>query len=203
MKRLAMLAAAVVCAGGLMFIGGGQKSADAKLASAVAAQSFAIDTVHSQVVFRLTHLNVAAFWGRINDPTGSFTLDGDSVSFDIKLDMNKIDTAHKGRDDHLRRADFFNSVEFPSATFKSTGSTKTGANTWDITGDLTIRGITKPITAKVTKIGEADVGERMGGYKAGIEAEFTINRMDFGVSYGPNALGQDVRIIVALEGARQ
>lgn len=163
--------------------------------------SYKIDPVHSSAVFRTTHLGIGAAWGRFNDPSGTFTYSGDDLSFDVTLDMTKIDTANAKRDEHLRGPDFFNVKQFPTATFKSTGSKKVSDTAFEVSGDLTIRGITRPITLTLHKVGEGT--DPWGGVRAGFEGEFTINRLDFGVSYMPDGLGHDVKLFVAFEGIRQ
>lgn len=168
--------------------------------SANQAATFEIDAVHSSIVFRVSHLGVGMQWGRFNDPAGTFTYDGENLSFDITLDVNKVDTANAKRDDHLRGPDFFNTREFPTATFKTTGSKKIADNQYEVTGDLTIRGVTKPVTVVFNKIGE---GERRGNFLAGFEGELTINRLEYGVNYAPDGLGQDVKLIIAVEGIRR
>ena len=103
-----------------------------------------------------------------------------------------------GRDAHLRRADFFNADVNPTATFTSTAAAKKGDKTWDITGDLTINGVTRRVAATFTDAGTAD--NPRGGKVAGIFGEVTINRQDFNVKYGQGMLGDQVTLIIALEG---
>ena len=163
--------------------------------------TFKVDPVHSSAVYRITHLGTSAHWGIVKEPGGTFTVNADgTVGVDVTMDIAKLDSGNEKRNDHLRGPDFFNAKQFPTMTFKSTESAKS-ADGLTLKGDLTIKGVTKPITATVKKVGE---GKGMKGeVLAGYEAEFTVNRMDFGVSYGPNALGSDVKVIVALEGQKQ
>jgi polyisoprenoid-binding protein YceI len=121
------------------------------------------------------------------------------MSFDITIKAESVDTGVDKLDQHLRSPDFFAAKDFPTLTFKSTGATKTGDATYDLKGDLTIRGVTKPITAKLEFAGMADMGM---GKRAGFEAIFTIQRGDFGVNYmlDKGGLGKDVRVVVCLEG---
>lgn len=175
--------------------------------SAVATQpaaGFSVDAVHSSVVFRVRHNGVANFYGRFNSIAGSFLIDPDKPeagSFDLTIDVESVDTHSENRDKHLRSADFFSAKEFPAITFKSTSMTKTGENAFDVSGDLTIRGTTKPVTAKVAYGGTAK-GRK--GDVSGFEATLTIKRSDFGVSYmvGPG-LSDEVALIVSLEGERK
>ncbi len=173
-------------------------------ATAAAATTYEIDDVHSAAFFRVQHLGAGQFWGRINDISGSFTTAGsgpEGVSFDITVKVDSIDTGTKKLDEHLRSPDFFNTKEFPNMTFKSTG-VKKGANGLELTGDFTMRGVTKPITAALEFTGQK-AGQM--GDRAGYEAIFTIKRADFGVNYGVEngSLGNDVRIVVNLEGVKK
>jgi polyisoprenoid-binding protein YceI len=97
--------------------------------------------------------------------------------------------------------DFFNSAQFPTATFKSTSISKATDGTWNVSGDFTLRGATKPVTAKVALVGSGK--DPMGKTLGGVEAKLTITRHDFGVSFMKGALGDDIEITIALEGNLQ
>jgi len=165
------------------------------------AAAYTVDGGHSSVVFKIKHQNVANFYGRFNDVSGTFHLDAaapEAGSIDITVKADSVDSASSKRDQHLKSADFFSVKEFPEITFKSTGIKKAADGTFDVTGDLAFRGVTKSITAKVADTG---TGEGRGGSKvAGIEATFTIQRSEFGMNFMPGGLGEDVSLIVALEG---
>jgi polyisoprenoid-binding protein YceI len=171
--------------------------------SGAAAKVFDLDPVHSSVVFRIKHMNVAHFFGRFNDISGSFLLDPaspEASTVNISIRTESVDTANSDRDRHLRSADFFSAREFPAITFKSTGVKKTGDTTFEVAGELTLRGTTRPITVTMENTG---VGPgRRGGEVGGVYTEFTIKRSDFGMNYMPQALGDEVRIYVGLEGRR-
>lgn len=171
--------------------------------AAAAAQSsgFSVDAGHSGVLFKILHLGVANFYGRFNGIDGTFDLT-EGGSIDITIDANSVDTNSEGRDNHLRSEAFFNVAQFPSATFKSSSIRATGENTFEVTGDLTIRGTTEEISFTATKTGEGDRGPRFG-FRTGFETSFTISRSAFGVSYLPEGLGDEVEMIISLEGVRQ
>jgi polyisoprenoid-binding protein YceI len=182
------------------------QAAPAKPAAAAPAASgpvtCSVDEAHSLALFRVHHLGASQFWGRFNDVSGSFTFtpgSAEGMKFDISIKTDSVDTGVDKLDQHLRSADFFSAKDFPAMTFVSTGATKTGDTTFDLKGDLTIRGVTKPIVAKLEYTGMADFGM---GRKAGFEAIFTIKRGEFGVNYmlDKGALGDDVRVVVCLEG---
>ncbi len=173
-------------------------------AVAVAAQggSFTIDDTHSCALFRVQHFHAGQFWGRINGISGAFTLSPDAakMNFDVTIAVDSVDTSNAKLDGHLKSPDFFNAKEFPSMTFKSTGCAKNADDTFALTGDLTIRGVTKSVTATIEVTGWGfDMGR---GARAGAEARFKIKRSDFGVNYGTDngALGDETSIIVGLEG---
>lgn len=172
--------------------------------TAAVAESFSTDPVHSSVVFRVGHLGVAVFWGRFNEVSGTFSHDAASPgasSFSFTVKTASVDTGNQQRDRHLQSADFFNAREYPEITFKSTRVTPAATNKLEVTGDLTLHGVTKPITAQIEILG---AGETAQGYKSGFEATFTIKRSDFGMTkyLENNAVGDEVRIIVAIEGKR-
>lgn len=170
------------------------------------ATSYKLDGVHSSVVFCIKHLGVSPFYGRFNEMTGSFTFDAaepEAATFNVEIKTQSVDSNAEGRDRHLKSGDFFNAREFPVITFKSTEVTSTGDKTMAITGDLTMHGVTKPITASATFGGEGDRGTRFG-YRAGFDIQFNVNRSDFGMDmYASNGmLGDDVKLMIGLEGKR-
>ncbi len=174
-------------------------------AAAAGALTFGVDDTHSMAMFRVQHMGAGAFWGRFNDVDGSFTFtpgSADGLKFDISIKTESVDSGNNDLNKHLRSPDFFAAKDFPAMTFKSTGAKKTGENTYDLMGDLTIRGVSKPVTAKLEYIGMGDMGM---GVRAGFEATFTIKRSDFGVKYGVDkgAVGDDVRVVVGLEGVKK
>lgn len=177
-------------------------SAGASSAPVTAVETFKVDPGHSMALFRVMHLGAGAFWGRFDAVSGTITTDSataEGLSFDISIDVNSVNTASSQRDNHLKSPDFFSAKEFPTMTFKSRSARKLDGNVYEVQGDLTIRGVTKPITAKVLWTGTAEMGM---GRRCGFEASFTIDRGDFGVNYGIDngALGREVQVIVALEG---
>lgn len=196
MKVIVMVCTAVLLTAGML--------AASSLSAPPAADSYQVDPVHSSMVFRIKHVSATNFYGRFNNITGSFTLDDDAskCSFQIQIKTDSVDTGQKKRDDHLKSPDFFNAAQFPTMSFKSTGVKMSGADGYDVTGDLTLHGETKSVTAKVTKTGS---GKNFGKPVVGVEATMTIKRTDFGVgkTFGPDVLGDEVQITVGLEGGKQ
>jgi polyisoprenoid-binding protein YceI len=176
-------------------------------ATRAAANSFKIDSVHSSVVYRIRHLGVSNFYGRFGNKSGTFTLDPaspETASINVTIEAESVDSGNPNRDKHLKSPDFFNAVQFPTITFKSTSVKKTGEHTFEVTGDLTLLGQAKPVTAKLEYFGEKDTGPKFG-HRAGFEATFTIKRTDFGMSFMTEggALGNEVTVIAAMEGTKE
>lgn len=179
------------------------KKADEPAKAADLAGSYKVDGVHSSNVFRIKHLDTAYFYGRFNDCDGEFTLDPadpDKCRFDIRLKVVSVDTANSGRDDHLRSEEYFDAEKHPQITFKSKSAKKAGGSALEVSGDLTLRGVTKPLTATVELTGSGK-GFR-GEFRAGWETTFTIKRSDFGMTAGQGALSDDVRITISVEGIK-
>ena len=162
-----------------------------------------IDDTHSMGLFRVQHFGAGMFWGRFDGVTGTITTSGtpiENISFNVTIDTNSISSANKDLDGHLRSPDFFSVKEFPEMNFKSTSAKKLEGNMWEVAGTITIHGVTKPHTVQMELTGQS---ESARGKKIGFEAVFTIDRSEFGMTYGieKNAIGKNVRIIVALEAA--
>ncbi|MEY2713863.1 MAG: hypothetical protein RIT24_206 [Planctomycetota bacterium] len=178
------------------------KPAPAAAASADGAITYGIDDVHSCTLFRVHHAGAGQFWGRFNDISGKFTLSNDpaKMSFDITVAVESVDTNEPKLDGHLKSPDFFNAKEFPTMSFKSSSAKKMDNGMFEVMGDFTMHGVTKPITAMVEVTGQST----MMGVRGGAEATFTVKRSDFGMNYGveKGAVGDMVKVIVNLEGVQ-
>jgi len=175
----------------------------------VAAQgTYSIDTVHSNVGFKIRHL-VSKTGGEFTDFDGTIVadfgnLDASGVEFTIQA--SSIDTKNEKRDGHLRSKDFFDVEKYPEITFKSSKITKIDGDSYAVTGTLTMHGVSKEITLSVDFLGEM---KAMGGIRAGYELTTTLNREDFGISWnspldaGGFVLGDDVEININLEVIKQ
>lgn len=165
---------------------------------AAAADTYSIDPVHSSVIFRIKHMNTAYFYGAFGEIKGTITLDSANPSastIQAEIPIDSVTTRNEKRDGHLKSPDFFNAAKFPTATFKSTSVTADG-DTFKVTGDLTLHGVTKPVTLDLQKTGSM---QSPRGEMIGFETTFTINRSDFGISFMPDGLGEEVRITVSIE----
>lgn len=161
-----------------------------------------IDDVHSMALFRIQHMGAGQYWGRFNEVAGNFTFvpnKPDGMKFDVTIQTASVDSGNESLNKHLSSPDFFAIKDFPTMTFQSTAAKLVAEQVYEVTGNLTLHGVTKPITARVEFCGMKDMGR---GSKAGFEAQFKVNRSDFGMNYGVDkgAIGNEVRVVVALEG---
>ncbi len=166
--------------------------------------AYKVDGVHSSVVFKCQRMSGAPFYGMMKKIEGSFLIDADKLdsSFvEVTIPTNSIESNNDGRNRHLLSADFFSAEEFPNLTFKSKSVKKTGEKTFEVAGDLTVRGTTKPVTITMKETGTGPT--RGGGTAIGYDVGFTIKRAEFGVNYGEGALGEDIVIMAGLEGVRK
>jgi len=166
----------------------------------LAADTYKVDPVHSTVIFRISHFGTSYVYGRFDEVTGTFTVDDKTPEFDFSVNAASVDTNNKQRDTHLKSADFFSVKEFPTITFKSTSVSATGDKKFDVTGDLTLHGVTKSITVPLEFVGAADT--KMGS-RAGYEGHFAVKRTDYGMDKLVGMVGDDVSLIVSFEGVKQ
>lgn len=173
------------------------------------AADYEIDSTHSSVVFKVKHLAISTVPGRFGDVTGRFSFDPTRVEAskaEAKIAVASINTMDTKRDDHLRSADFFDVSKFPSITFKTSKVEKVSDTAFKATGDLTIHGVTKPVTLDVTYGGSAK--DPWGKERAAFEAKTLINRKDFGLTWsktletGGLVVGDDVQISLEIEGVK-
>ena len=165
-----------------------------------AAEKFTIDPAHTSAVFAVKHQGFSNTIGIFNGLSGAIELDQADITkskVNITIKTESVYTGVKKRDDHLRSPDFFNAKEFPEMTFVSTGVEKTGDNTSKVKGDLTLLGVTKPVTLEmiVNKVGP-DSKKRM---TSGFSATTMIKRTDFGMTYGLKGIGDEIKIWLEAE----
>jgi polyisoprenoid-binding protein YceI len=169
---------------------------------ACASETYQADPVHSSVIFRVKHANTAYFWGRFNEITGAFALDSadpSQVKLQFEVKAASVDTGNAKRDQHLKGPDFLNAVQFPTITFASKSVEKSD-KAYLVTGEMTLHGVTKPITVHLwpTGTGKGPTGAAIGG----IEANVTIHQSDFGITKMAGMIGDDVWINISVEGVR-
>lgn len=178
------------------------------LAVSAAPESYTIDPTHTFLYWEVEHLGVSMQRGRFDRTGGKFTLDRAAKTGGVDLtvetaSLSSGDNAKGSRprtlDDHLRTADFFNVAEFPRMSFKSTAVKFAGDNPVEISGQLTLLGVTKPLTLKVErwvcKDNPMNKRPMCGGNASG-----TLKRTDWGMKYGVPAIGDEIRLWVSLEG---
>lgn len=180
-------------------------------AASAAAQgpTYKIDKAHSEADFSIRHMAISNVHGRFGNIAGSVTYDEKNVaasSVDATIDVTTVDTGMPPRDGHLKSPDFFDVAKFPSMTFKSKSVSKTGDG-FDVSGDLTLHGVTKPVTLHVIASKE-QVGMDGKTLSRGFEATTTLHRQDFGLTWngtmksGDSVLGDDVKIDISIEAGR-
>ncbi len=177
---------------------------------AVNAQTkWTVDAVHSSIKFTVTHLVISEVEGDFKTFTGTVVTnnpDFADAAIDFSVDVNSINTDNEMRDKHLKSADFFNVEKYPQMTFKSKSFKKLTDNKYELNGDLTIHGITKPVKFDVTNGGTAKDG--YGNTKAGFKATTTIDRFDYDLKWNTlteasgAVVSRDVNISVRLELAK-
>jgi len=181
------------------------------LASAASAAplTFDIDKVHSQVGFSIRHF-FSKVPGQFKDFSGTIVMDQErpeASSVDVTIQTASISTENERRDAHLRSKDFFLADSFPTLTFKSTKVTPAGKDKVKVTGDLTMRGVTKSVVLDVEFLGmgQVAIGGQAMGTKAGFEASTSVSRHDYGINWnkaldaGGVMLGDDVAISLHIE----
>ena len=169
------------------------------------AETFVIDKGHSEVGFQIRHM-MSKVRGRFTDFEGRILADRakpEASSVELTIQSTSIDTANPNRDKDLRGADFFDVEKHPTITFKSTRITPKGKDSYDVTGTLTIRGVSKEVTLPVSFLGF--MKDPRGSERAGFETAVTLNRKDFGIVWnraldaGGVLLGDDVWVSINLE----
>jgi polyisoprenoid-binding protein YceI len=149
-----------------------------------AVGTYDIDPSHTQLGFAVRHMAVSKVRGRLSKFEGTIEIAEDPTDSKVSLtiDATSVDTRDENRDAHLRTNDFFDVENHPTWTFNSTSITADGPTEWKVTGDLTIRGVTKSVTLDVTL--EGVVKDPYGNHRVGFSGSTTINRDEFGVSFG-------------------
>jgi polyisoprenoid-binding protein YceI len=175
----------------------------------MAKTNWALDTAHSSVDFSVRHMMIANVKGTFNsfnavieaDPTDLTT-----ANIEFTVDTASVDTRNKDRDGHLVSADFFDVENYPTMTFKATNIVKTGEGEYNVTGDLTLRGVTKQETFAVTYEGSGK--DPWGNEKVGFSAEGSINRSDYGLVWnaaletGGVLVGDKIKINLQIQAAK-
>ena len=173
--------------------------------AAQAVTKWTVDKSHTNVKFAITHMVIAEVEGAFKVFDGSVEhtkADWSDAKINFSVDVNSINTDNENRDKHLKSDDFFNAEKFPTITFAGSKFTPTGGNKYELTGNLTIRDVTKPVKFDVTFGG---IATSTRGDKAGFKAKTTINRFDYNLKWdrateaGGLVVSKDVEVTVLLE----
>ncbi|HAH06314.1 MAG TPA: hypothetical protein DCM05_07265 [Elusimicrobia bacterium] len=165
-----------------------------------------IDAAHSSVAFRIKHMGISTVPGRFSVFRGTITLEKEestAAKVEVEIEAASIDTGVEGRDKHLRGPDFFDVQRFPLIRFTSTKVTKRVKDRFKLTGDLTMHGVTKPVTLDVTFGGSAK--DPKGGRRGAFSASGKLNRKDFGIVWnktldsGGLLIGEEVALVIDIE----
>lgn len=159
-------------------------STDTQTVPTTVSGTYDLDPSHTNLGFVARHAMVTKVRGNFSEVAGTITLDVDNPAAskaELTMQVASIDTRNAQRDEHLRTNDFFDAANFPEITFTSTGVTQTGDTTFDVTGDLTIKGTTKPVTVHWEFTGAAT--DPFGNDRVGFEGQTVVNRSDFGLTW--------------------
>lgn len=166
--------------------------------------AFDRDGQHQFIQFRISHLGFSTLYGRFNDFDGSFEYDADNPeqsSVSLTVDTSSVDSNHSERDKHLREEDFLYVNEYPKATFESTSVETTGEDTATVTGDLTLRGVTREVDLEMEMIKHGE--DPWGNYRMGFEGTTTLTLENFGIDYDLGPQAEEVTLMLSVEGIRQ
>ncbi|TXH67407.1 MAG: YceI family protein [Thiothrix sp.] len=170
------------------------------------ADDYTIDSenMHAFINFRIQHLGYSWLYGRFNDFSGNFSYDEakpETAKVEVSVKTTSVDTNHAERDKHIRSKDFFEVEKFPEAKFVSTAYKPNGDGTGTLTGDLTLKGVTKPLEVKVHEIGAGK--DPWGGFRRGFEGTAKFALADYGITYDLGPASKEVELILSLEGIKK
>lgn len=175
-------------------------------ASSAGAAEYVIDRKgsHAFINFRIKHLGFSWLSGRFDNFTGKFSYDEaapEKSKVRVEIDVASINSNHAERDKHLRNADFLNVSKFPTAVFESTSVTPMGDRKAKVTGNLTLRGVTKEIAFEAQHVGGGK--DPWGGYRDGFTGKVSLPLKDFGITHNLGPASQEVELTLDIEGVRQ
>lgn len=178
-------------------------SISATASQAMGAGTYHVDRTHSTVIFRIEHLNVAQFYGRFRHISGTFSFNDEQPEksfIKVSIETGSLKTDHGSRDQEIKSSRMLDEAKYPSIDFVSREIKKVSEKNYQVTGDLTLHGVTRSITVALEHGGE---GRSRMGVRSGIHTIFTIKRSDYGLDMVPSVLGDEVQLIVSLEGVRR
>jgi len=176
----------------------------------MANTKWALDAAHSSIEFSIRHMMISKVKGTFHSFEADIEADPadlTTANITVTVDLASIDTRNADRDNHLRTADFFDVENYPKLTFKATRIENKGGGDYEVTGDVTLHGVTRSETFKVTFEGAGK--DPWGNEKAGFSAEGTIKRSNYGLTYnaaletGGMLLGDDVKVSLEIQASKQ
>ena len=165
------------------------------------AETFDVDTAHSFFMFRAVRMGIANIYGRFNDFEGTLELDGDEfeeASIALSINVESVDTGEDRRDAHLRSPDFLNAAQIRELKFESETIRKSSDGRFEVSGRLTLHGVTKEVTATVELVGEG-VDRRSGKRLIGFDGTFTFQRSDFDMNFMPSMISDEIQVHMAVQ----
>lgn len=174
--------------------------------AALQADDYKIDSegMHASINFRIQHLGYSWLYGRFNDFNGKFSYDEakpEASKIEVTIKTTSVDSNHAERDKHLRSGDFLEVEKFPEAKFVSTAYKPNGDGTGTLTGDFTLKGVTKPLEIKVREIGGGK--DPWGGFRRGFEGSTKFALADFGITTDLGPASKEVELTLSVEGVKQ
>lgn len=173
--------------------------------AAARGADYALDEAHVSCVFSVSHMGFSYTYGMFRKVSGAFAFDKDQPEasrFQLAIDVDSIDTMNAKRDEHLKTPDFFDAEKFPQITFTSkkveAGPAIGGRPSLNVTGDLTMHGVTKEVTLPLQHLGEGP--GPMGGTQCGFLCQTTLKRSDFGMANMVGPIGDSIGVTVSFEG---
>jgi len=170
------------------------------------AADYVIDTkgAHASIEFRIQHLGYSWLVGRFDDFSGQFSYDEDNPSaskVEVTVDTASVDSNHAERDKHLRSEEFLDVAKYPQARFVSTGYQERANGSAVLSGDLTLHGVTRPVTIDVKPVGHGP--DPWGGYRRGFSGTTTLKLADYGIKRDLGPASREVQLFLSVEGIRQ
>ncbi len=168
------------------------------------AATYTIDGAHSTALFKVKHFDVANFYGMFNEVEGSIDFDPEKpaeAKINVTIKADSVDSRNTSRDDHIKSPDFLNAKQFPTITFKSTGVKPLGGDRFEVTGTLTLHGVTKELSVIAEKTGSGK-NPRNGKDMVGFETRFKVDRTEYDMGFMAGPLSAGVEFTLALEAAK-
>lgn len=188
----------------VLMLGWGRAAAPLTPAGAAQPEAvYQVDPAHSSIMFKIRHFGLANFYGMVTAPMGTVLLDvPEAAALEIEIQTKYVEGGNDSRNKFLASPDFFNTREYPKATFKASAIRRIDDTTFEADGEFTMRGVTKPLTITLTGYTERTI-EKFG-HRCGFETTFTIKRSEFGMTthFENETLADEVTITVSIEAGR-